>query len=181
MQPTWQDIIEITKQFRNMKVEYWLNENLFTLSWWILFITTIGIFIVWLILLDKKRIMEIIIYGLLVTYIAVIADSIGVALLLWHYPNTLLPAPLIVEIHRVQMPVIYMLIYQYFPAWKPFLIATTLNAFVFAFILEPILIWLKIYEPYHWEHVYSLLPYILIAVVLKFVVNKFKQQDQNYK
>ncbi|WP_420851772.1 CBO0543 family protein [Oceanobacillus jeddahense] len=124
---------------------------------------------------------EIILYGLLVTYIAVIADSIGVALLLWHYPNTLLPAPLIVEVHRVQMPIIYMLIYQYFPTWKPFLIAITINAFVFAFILEPTLVWLKVYEPYHWKHIYSFIPYIMIAVVFKATIHKFKKLDQNYK
>jgi len=180
MQPIWRDIIELSKQYREMKMEYWLNENLFSTSWWILFVTTIGIFIVWLVLLDKKRIIEILLFGLFVTGIAVIADAIGVALSLWRYPNTLLPVPLIVEVHRVQMPVIYMLIYQYFPAWKPFLIAVTVNAFVFAFILEPALVLLKIYEPYHWNHIYSLLPYILIAAGFKLTVNKLKRMDQNY-
>ncbi|WP_080875235.1 CBO0543 family protein [Oceanobacillus timonensis] len=181
MQPTWQNIIELTKQYRDMKMEYWLNDNLFTSSWWILFVTTIGIFIVWLFLLDKKRIIEILLYGFFVTGTATMADAIGVALLLWNYPITLLPTPLIVEIHRVQMPVIYMLIYQYFPSWKSFSIAVTINAFIFAFILEPTLVWLQIYETYHWKHIYSVLPYILIAVVFKFVVNKLKQSDQNYK
>ncbi|UUI04259.1 hypothetical protein NP439_06240 [Oceanobacillus jeddahense] len=55
MQPAWQDIVDLTKQYRDIKLEYWLNENLFTLSWWILFITTAGIFIVWVVLLDKKE------------------------------------------------------------------------------------------------------------------------------
>lgn len=55
MQPAWQDIVDLTKQYRDIKLEYWLNENLFTLSWWILFITTAGIFIVWVVLLDKKN------------------------------------------------------------------------------------------------------------------------------
>ncbi len=44
MQPTWQDIIKLGKQYKSMKMEYWLNENLFTFSWWILFVTTIGVF-----------------------------------------------------------------------------------------------------------------------------------------
>ncbi|MCT1904306.1 CBO0543 family protein [Oceanobacillus sojae] len=181
MQPTWQDIIELGKQYKINKMEYWLNENLFTSSWWILFVTTIGIFIVWLFLLDKKRIIEILTYGFFVTGTAVIADAFGVALSLWHYPNTLFPVPLIVEVHRIQMPVIYMLIYQYFPAWKSFLIAVTINAFVFTFILEPTLVWLHVYELDHWKHIYSFLPYILIAVVFKSIVNKLKQLDQNYK
>ncbi|GIO24851.1 CBO0543 family protein [Oceanobacillus sp. J11TS1] len=181
MQPTWQDVMELTKQFRDTKLEYWLNENLFTFSWWILFITTIGLFVVWLILLDKKRIFEIITYGFFVTSVAILGDALGVMLMLWNYPNSLLPVSLIIEIHRIQMPAIYMIIYQYFPKWKSFLIASTINAFIFAFILEPTLVQLQIYEMFHWKHIYSFLPYIIIAVVFKFVINKFKQWDQHYK
>lgn len=180
MQPTWQNVKELTKHSMDLKTQYWLHENLFSSSWWILLITTIGVFIVWLILLDKKRIFEIITYGFFVASIAMIGDAIGVTLWLWAYPNTLLPLPLIVEIHRIQMPFIYMLIYQYCPKWKGFLIAATINAFVFAFVFEPILVWLRIYETIHWKYVYSFLPYILIAVVFKLVIHKFKKMDQNY-
>lgn len=181
MQPTWQDVIELTKLFKDTKTEYWLHENLFTFSWWVLFITTIGIFIVWLIILDKKRIFEIITYGFFVSCIAITGDVLGISLLLWHYPNTLLPLAQTIEIHIVQMPIIYMIIYQYFHTWKSFLIAATINAFVFAFMLEPLLVWLHIYEPYHWKHIYSFFPYLIIAVVFKYVINKFKQLDQNYQ
>ncbi|UJL47161.1 hypothetical protein KFZ58_04385 [Virgibacillus sp. NKC19-16] len=181
MQPTWQDVIELTEQFRDTRIEYWLNETLFTFSWWVLLVTTIGLFIVWFIILDKKRIFEIITYGFMVATIAIMGDTIGVSLGLWHYPNTLTPVPLTIEIHKLQMPIIYMMVYQYFKTWKAFLIAATINAFVFAFMLEPLLVWLQIYEPYHWEHVYSFFPYIIIAVVFKYVLNKFKQLDQHYQ
>ncbi len=67
MQSTWKDVIETFQQYRDTKLEYWLNENLFTLSWWILFVTTVGIFIAWFIILDKKRIFEIVTYGFFVT------------------------------------------------------------------------------------------------------------------
>lgn len=180
MQTTWKDIIELTKQYRDIRMEYWLNENLFTFGWWVLLVTTIVVFVVWIIILDKKRILEIVTYGFFIGTIAMAADAIGVSLVLWHYPNTLTPVPLIVEIHKLQMPIIFMIIYQYFKTWKAFFIAVIVNATVFAFILEPLLIWLQIYETYHWKHIYSFLPYIIIAVVFKIVINKFKQLDQNY-
>lgn len=129
--------------------------------------------------MDKKRILEIITYGFFVTAIGIIGDAVGVTLMLWHYQNTLLPITLIAEIHTVQMPIIYMLIYQYFRTWKAFLIATTINAFIFAFILEPLLVWLRIYELDDWEHIYSFLPYIVIAIIVRLVVAKFKQMNQN--
>ncbi|MUV37841.1 hypothetical protein JNUCC1_01647 [Lentibacillus sp. JNUCC-1] len=181
MQPTWQEVLELTQQFRDAKIEYWLNENLFTFSWWVLFVTTIAAFAGWIMILDKKRIFEIITYGCLVTTLAFTADSIGVALVLWSYPNTLTPIPVTAEIHKVLMPVIYMVIYQYFKTWKTFLRASAINALVFAFMLEPLLIWLQIYEPYHWKHIYSVVPYFIIAVVFKYMINKFKQLDQHYQ
>ncbi|MEA0562376.1 hypothetical protein [Lysinibacillus irui] len=77
MHPTWQEVQELTQQFRNIKTEYWLSENVFTLSWWILSVTSLCLLIVWIIILDKKRIMEIITYGFFVGTIAILADIAG--------------------------------------------------------------------------------------------------------
>ncbi|WP_339183427.1 CBO0543 family protein [Oceanobacillus sp. FSL W7-1293] len=181
MQSARSEVVELLQQYRELRTEYWLHENLFTISWWILFVTTVGIFIVWFIILDKKRIFEIVTYGFFVTAVGVIGDAIGVSLMLWHYPNTLLPVSQIAEVHTIQMPIIYMLVYQYFHSWKSFIIASAINAFVFAFMLEPLLVWLQIYELHGWKHIYSFFPYILIAVVFKLVVNKFKKLDRYYE
>lgn len=181
MQPTWQEVLEFTKQFRDLKLEYWLNETLFTFSWWILLLTTVGVFILWTFILEKKRIFEIVTYGFFVAMFAMIADDLGVSLSLWNYPHTLTPIPLIIEVHKVQMPILYMIVYQYFNTWKTFLVAAAVNAFIFAFILERLLVWLHVYEAYHWEHIYSLIPYFLIAVGFKWVINQFKKMDQNYQ
>lgn len=181
MQSTWQSVIEKTQQMIDARMTYWLNENLFTFGWWVLLFATMGLFIVWVIILDKKRILEIIAYGLMVEVIGLIGDTVGIFLFLWDYSNSLTPLPQILEIHTVQMPIIYMIIYQYFKTWKTFLIAVAINAFVFALILEPLLVWLQIYELQHWKHIYSLVPYFLIAVALKWIINQFKQLDQNYQ
>src|SRR5699024_2825629 len=58
--------------------------------------------------------------------IALVADVIGEFL------------ATILEIHTAHMPIFYMIIYQYFTKWKTFLIAITIMAFIFAFILEPL-------------------------------------------
>src|SRR5699024_11979151 len=117
---------------------------------------------------------EIMTYGFMVMIIAVISDKIGSSLLLWKYKHTLTPVSTLIEIHVVQMPLIYMAIYQYFEKWKSFLIIVTINSFVFAFILEPLLVWLQIYELYTWKFYYSFIPYILIAMSCKWVIKKLK-------
>lgn len=178
MQTSWQELVNLSRQYRYSQIEYWLNEALFTSSWWVLLVTTLGLFIVWVKLLDKKRIFEILTYGLITSIITIILDTIGVLLMLWQYNHTLTPFSIIVEVHIVQLPIIYMIIYQYFHQWKAFLIAVTINALVFAFILEPLLVWLQVYELIHWKHVYSFIPYILLAALVKGVIHKFKQYSK---
>lgn len=79
------------------------------------------------------------------------------------------------------MRIIYMLFHQYFKRWTSFCIPAIVNAFVFSFILEPLLVWLHIYEPYHWKCTYSFIAYFVIAIVLKWLMNKFKQMDHHYQ
>jgi len=78
------------------------------------------------------------------------------------------------------MPIFYMIIYQYFTKWKTFLIAITIMAFIFAFILEPLTAWLGIYKLYHWKYWYSFLPYILIGIVIKFLIDKLIKKQNGY-
>ncbi|KGR79265.1 CBO0543 family protein [Ureibacillus sinduriensis] len=181
MQSTWQDVLELTEQYKYTKIEYWFSENVYTLSWWILLVSSIVLFLIWIIILDKKRIFEIITYGFFVGTVAIYADVFGVWFGLWHYPITITPMHIPIEIHRLQMPIIYMLIYQYSKTWKTFLNAAAINAIVFTFILEPLLVWLKIYEPSHWKYIYSLIPYFVIAILFKWLITRFKQLDQNYQ
>nr|GGG78511.1 hypothetical protein GCM10011398_24720 [Virgibacillus oceani] len=180
MNPTLQDLEEKTKQFRETEIAYWLNEGLFSLGWWVLVITTIGLFIVWINIVDKKRIVEIVTYGAIVSTIGMFGDIIGLSLLWWIYPISVLNTPPLLEIHNVQMPIYYMIIYQYFPRWKSFFIAAAVNALVFGFVFEPILEWLGIYKQYTWKHIYSIIPYFVIAVVLKWFINKLKKLDRHY-
>jgi len=181
MSTTWHDVQEKAQQFRKAEMTYWLNEVLFSSGWWILFISTIALLIIWILIVDKKRILEIITYGLMVSMIGLIGDIIGISLLLWEYPIALIHTPQLLEVHDIQMPIIYMAIYQYFQKWKSFFIAAAILAFVFGLILEPILVWLGIYEPYAWKPVYGLIPYFIIAVVLKWIVHQLKKLDHHYK
>lgn len=181
MKPSWQDIIELTRQFRAERNEYWDNEVFLSLEWWILLIVGSVLLIAWLIMLDKRRVFEIVAYGMMVAIIANFGDTIGLSFSLWGYQYSLLHTPEIVEIHNIMMPILYMIVYQYFHTWKSFSIAAAINALIFTFILEPILIWLQIYELYHWKITYSLVPYFIIAIGLKWVIHKLKQMDHHYK
>src|SRR5699024_7997646 len=111
---TWEDILDSGSQYSEQRLEYWMNEVFSSGQWWVLFITGVSLLTIWIIVLDKKRIMEIVAYGMMVAIIANFGDTVGLSFSLWGYPYTLMHTPEIMEIHNVMMPIFYMIIYQYF-------------------------------------------------------------------
>src|SRR5699024_2205452 len=101
VQLKWQDILELANNYRVNRIEFWINEVLFSLQWWILLITSIGLIVIWIIVLDKAMVTEIVTYGLMVAMIANFADMTGLSLSLWGYPYNLMHTPEIIEIHNV--------------------------------------------------------------------------------
>ncbi|OIJ22469.1 hypothetical protein BKP45_02755 [Anaerobacillus alkalidiazotrophicus] len=178
----WNTIIELREYMWELLLDYWKTHTLFSFNWWFLLITTVGFLVVWLWLLDKSRIIEIITFGLLLSTAAFNLDLIGITMVLWSYPDRLVPImTTIIEIHKAQMPIIYMLIYQYFKPWKSFIVALTVASIIFAFVLEPITVWLDIYNIHNWKYVYSFPIYILLGIIFKWLMIKLKQIEFNYK
>ncbi|MCT2537081.1 hypothetical protein NC661_06080 [Aquibacillus koreensis] len=175
----WEEIIQMRRQIRDMMLDYWLTSVVFTFNWWLLLITTISLFIIWMIVLDKKRIIEISAFGLLVGTTGFILDIVGITLVFWSYPNRLIPVmPPIVEIHHVHLPIFFMLIYQFCNSWKSFLIAMITTSFIFSFIFEPLTEYLGIYEVYSWKHIYSFPIYVLIGLLFRWLLIKVKRVEQ---
>ncbi|WP_456276357.1 CBO0543 family protein [Bacillus sp. AK128] len=176
----WEEIIRLKLKLRDLSIEHWLTETLFSFNWWLLLISSLIFFIIWIKLLDKRRIIEISAFGLLIGTITFLLDIIGVSLVAWSYPDQLIPLiNSIFEIHKIHLPIIYMIIYQYYNTWKSFLIALMVSSFVFSFILEPITVWLGIYEIYHWNYLYSFPIYIVGGILIRWAILKVKVIEKN--
>lgn len=173
--PSFLDIMKLFKQLTAVDIEYWTEQVVFSFEWWLL----VGIFlipwIVWWKSVAKGRLFEISTFGSIILIIAMVLDAIGVKYCLWNYPYRLTPLmhpalPFDLSV----IPVTYMLLYQYLGGWKKFAIGTLLTAFVFAFVAEPLLVMLNLYQPLHWSHSYSLPIYFLLPLFVKWVVEKMK-------
>ncbi|MCG8502436.1 MAG: hypothetical protein MJB12_18795 [Firmicutes bacterium] len=172
---TFKDIVALQQKLTKLEHQYWEDHVLFSFSWWLLLFLLIAPWLLWWKLVDKKRIKEMLLYGFYVIIISSILDDIGIASALWAYPHQLLQiGDRLHAIDLAALPCIYMLIYQYFPKWKSYWIATIIFAFCFAFIFEPILVWLEIYKPLSWKFIYSFPIYFIIAVFGKWFVEKIK-------
>jgi hypothetical protein len=177
---------EIEKQYehlREMWFEYWNQEVVFTYQWWIMIFMLVFPFILWWRLVDKTRIIEISFLGLITSSIAFILDQIGSSLGYWTYPYTI--TPLERDLWAVAdfsiLPFFYMMIYQWFPNWKSYLLGTIIFAIFSAFIGEVIFHWIGIYVPLKWKHIYSIPFYISIGIFVKIVLGKFKTIEAIFK
>lgn len=163
------------------RYQTWIDHNLFSVRWWILFgMVTIPWFI-WYRLIDKKRLQEMFLYLFTTSFIAVLLDEIGSSLSLWSYPVHLLPfIPRLITANYSMVPIIFTLVYQYFPKWKSFIIANIVLTLVFSLILEPILVLIKLYTLNTWKHIYSIPLYFTASILLKWFSEKIKSVQQRY-
>lgn len=177
---------EIQKQYEDLRqlwLDYWIQEVVFTYHWWIMVGVLILSFFLWWRLVDKTRIIEISLVGLLISGIAFILDQIGTSLGYWTYPYTL--TPLERDLWAVAdfsvLPFFYMMIYQRFAKWKIYILTMILFALFSAFVGETIFQWLGIYVLLKWKHIYSIPGYIVLGLFVKAVIQKLHSLEAQSK
>lgn len=176
----YEEIVKNQRKITELTYDLWAKHCLFSFQWWLQTIFLLAPWFLWWKLVDRKRLKEIIIYGLLVIILTSYLDEVGSELTLWAYPFKITPVfPRFITADFTILPVTYMLIYQYFPTWKSFSLAIILVAAILAFIGEPVLIWLKIYKMYNWSHVYSFPIYIITAISLRWLTKTIVCKQQN--
>ncbi len=180
---TFEEIIEIQNKSIEAQYQHWINNELFTLQFWLLMVILIVPWLIWWKSVDRKRIVEILLYGLLVHALVTVIDEIGCQLNFWEYRYDIEPLfPRLISINFTALPIVYMFLYQYFDKWKDFLVAHVVAAGIMSFVMEPILVWLDIYELFNWKHVYSFPIYIIIAMFFKLVMKIIlKKQNSHFK
>jgi hypothetical protein len=164
-----QDEIErIAQEYEKIHNEVealWSSQIVFTWHWWLDVGLSILPWVLWLIVRDRKKQHSLFYAGMFAMLAAVMLDKVGVAQAGWKY-NTLL-LPYFVQYlpwDMTVMPVVTMLFIQYFPKVSPWLKGVVFGA-VAAYVVEPVFIWLGVYEPSSWEHHYSLPIYFVIFML----------------
>lgn len=169
--PTFEQVLEAQNISIDYQIQHWLRYELFTPQFWLLIAMMIVPWFIWWRLADKSRLLEIVVYGLLIHSAVTVLDEVGCQLNLWEYLYDVEPFfPRLIPMNFTCLPIVYMLIYQYYPQWKQFVLANTVLAAAMAFIGEPLFVSIGIYVMLLWKHWYSFPIYILIAILLKLVV-----------
>ena len=174
-------IAQLQSVFTDMRMEQWLQDTVFTWQWWLLVALLIVPWILWGVLIDKKRLTAVILLGMFVLATVTWMDDLGTDFILWYYPYKLLPVyPQLIPINYAVLPVTYMLIYQYFPLWCSYITAIAIMAALYSFIAEPALAYLGMYQVLKWQFYYSFPIYLLIGISHRWLVEKVLAINKKY-
>src|SRR5437764_10411023 len=85
------ELIHLTNKITAVRSNYWLHEVVLSFNWWFLLILTIVPWILWWNVVERKRIVEILFYGSLISLFAILSDDIGSYFGFWIYKYQLVP------------------------------------------------------------------------------------------
>ncbi len=174
-------LIEAHREFNNTLKSYWHQNVYLTPKWWFLVMLSILPAIIWWMLVNKKRIIEITAFGLFYGVAAIILDSIGSNALAWTYPYTLSPY-LLPQLYPYDVGVViisFMFCYQLWSDnFKKFFLFSGLLAAFLAFVAEPSMEWLGLYKGLYWKHLYSFPIYWGLSLICWEIITYFKKLEQ---
>ncbi len=181
-EPDYKIITEARHQLYRLEIKDWLMHDIHRWTFFFNIFWTIFPLWIWWRYTDRNRFLEISFFGTTMSILAGILDTAGAFTGLWQYPDKLVAyLPNFFPIDYVTIPVVFMLIYQKYNNWKSFTIANITVSGILAFIGDPILIWLNLYEPLRWNLGLSFITFILMASAMRWVSLVIIGQDFRYR
>ena len=158
----------------------WAQKIVFSAHWWLDVSLAVLPWVVWFIVRDRKRTHSLLYAGLFSMLIATLFNMAGVSQNGWNYNTLLLPYfPEYLPWDLTVMPVMVMLFYQYFPKINPWIKGAAFAA-VASYVVEPVFVWLNIYEQSSWEHYFSLPIYFLIYMAGYWLYTRKSKEDRGH-
>jgi hypothetical protein len=168
------EILNTRYALRDLYTEYYTEFEVFGWRWWLSVALLIVPLAIWWFKTDKKRLLEISFFGLLVNVSCAVLDALGTAHVLWIYPVHVLPhVCLLAPVDFAVIPVVGMSLYQRYASWRAFVIGALAASFIMAFILEPFASLIGIYKLIVWRYVYSFPIYFGIFAGAKALTGRF--------
>ncbi len=151
---------------------YWLNNVFLTWRWWLVVILTIVPWILWVLFRKKDSTYRLLSAGLFVALITSHFDKYGYWLSLWSYP--IMPVPIIpahFPWNLTLFPVSVMATIQFKPNINPFFKSLAYSLFG-SFVIQPLSVFLGIYDHKIWQHYYSVPFFIVIYLIAHYLATR---------
>ncbi|QGH34633.1 hypothetical protein GI584_11585 [Gracilibacillus salitolerans] len=160
-----QELFEKIHEINNEQIQIWLEYIVFTWQWWIGLGLTIIPWILWFLFRKKDSSLRLLTSGFFMITISTLLDSLGIQLGFWLYKYEVLPfIPAFTPWDVSLIPVFTMFFLQIKPNISPYIKGCVFGV-VTAFVAEPFFIFIEIYEPLTWEHIYSIPIYFILYLI----------------
>lgn len=180
--PTLEAIVETKKLLWTQLYAHWLSSELFTFTWWFGILFFLVCYVIWWKLVDKSRLIELLLHGSLLAVISSVADIVADNLILWQYPVKFFPfTPALFPFHLTLLPIILMIVYQYTNNWRQYFTGTVIASVVYSFIILPIFAFVGEIKFYNWNYGYSFIAFILRSLIAYGAIMLCKQIQCSYE
>lgn len=180
--PTNESIYEIKNMLWPQLYAHWVNQELFTFAWWVTVIFLIACYIIWWKLLDKSRLVELLLFGSLLAVMSAIVDTVADNLMLWQYTVKIFPfTPGFFPYHLTLAPITLMMVYQYTNNWRKYFIATVFTAVIYCFVIAPVFVAIGEVRLLKWNHGYTFITFLARAVIARWIIILCKNIQGSYQ
>jgi hypothetical protein len=167
-----QSLYDLRMEYWRQSYKQWISQELFSFPWFFNIVFLAVLYIIWVKIVHKNRLKELVLYGSLLSVASVLVDTIAVTIGLWEYNVSILPlSPAPFPFDYTVIPIFYMLVMQYTSTWRGFLIGAVIADTVFSFIIEPVYIWLGIKVFHRFNYLYMFILVLVVTVALKAIYN----------
>ncbi|HEY5586821.1 MAG TPA: CBO0543 family protein [Ruminiclostridium sp.] len=180
---TTSDMIhQLRLELWNLNYTQWKTQTLFSIQWWSMFALVAIFYAIWWVIVDKRRLSQILLFGSFIAVSRVVMDIIGFNAILWSYDIRLSPfSPCPFQYDFTMIALALMVVYQYCHSWKKFLVWTGVVTGIMSFVFFPILIKFGFLTVYHWSLFYSFVLVFGIATFSRWVLLGILNLQQNHE
>ncbi len=165
-------LYDLYMDYANASYNNWISKELFSFGWIFNICFLIIFYIIWIILIDKKRLKELLLFGALISVVASFIDIVAVSLGLWEYKTRLFPInPATFPFDYTVLPILYIFVMQYSSSWKSYLIGSVIACSIFSFIISPIYVWLGIKIYHNFNYFYMFVLVFTVTTFIKAIFN----------
>ena len=152
-------VYETSRLLANQSYQHWVSKELFSFGWFLEIIVLVIVYIIWLYLLDKSNVRNLLLLGSLASVGFIIADLVLFnSLGLVEFKISFVPMMSHIFIVTITIvPILFMLVQQYTFSWKGYLLWSSIGAAFLAFGLMPIYTLVGIIQLHNWNYFYQFL------------------------
>lgn len=174
-------IHQLRLELWNLSYLQWKTQTLLSIQWWSLIVLIVISYAIWWAIIDKRRLSQILLFGSLVAVGRVAMDIVGTNTVLWSYNINETPFDPSPFLHDFTLtPLALMVVYQYSPSWKKFLVWTEVATGILSFVFFPILTMFGFITFYNWNYVFSFVLITGIASLSRWVLLGVLSIEQDY-